>query len=78
MTTVEIRYRVIVPPGEAAAEALGQLHNVYGIRQIRLNQEQILVEYDATRLNVATVSHLIARCGLRVEPWPAEAPAEIA
>lgn len=78
MTTVETRYRVIVPPGEAAAEALGQLHNVYGIRQIRFNQDQLLVEYDATRLNTATITNLIARCGLRVERLPAETPTEIA
>lgn len=77
MTTVEVCYRVIVPPGEAVAEALGQLHNVYGIRQIHFNQQQLLVEYDATRLNAATVSNLLARCGLHLEPLPAEVPAEI-
>lgn len=78
MTTVEVCYRVIVPPGEAAAAALGQLHNVYGIRQIRFNQDQLLVEYDATRLNEATVANLVARAGLRVSSIGQQPAAEAA
>jgi hypothetical protein len=48
------------------AAALGQLHDVYGIRQIRLKASKLLIEYDATRLNEPTVAGLVRRSGLEI------------
>jgi hypothetical protein len=66
MTTVEVLYRIATPPSEAMAAALGQLHDVYGIRQIRLKASKLLIEYDATRLNEPTVAGLVRRSGLEI------------
>jgi hypothetical protein len=66
MTTVEVHYRIVAPASETAAVALGQLHDVYGIRQIRRAADQLVIEYDATRLNEATVAGLVAQTGLRI------------
>ncbi len=65
--------------------ALGSVRDVYGIRRIHFDREAktLLVEYDATRLNAATVTNLVRRTGLQIaeeiplippQPTP-EAPA---
>ena len=53
MTTVEILLRYATPPTEAAAAALGNAREVYGIRRLSFDPEAhtLRVEYDATRLN---------------------------
>jgi hypothetical protein len=68
MTTVEIMFRYGMPPGEAQMSALGQVSDVYGIRCMRLHEAErtIRVEYDATRLNEATVEGLLRKAGFDV------------
>ena len=45
--------------------ALGQVSDVYGIRRVQFDEpeRQIRVEYDATRLNEATVENLLRNAG---------------
>jgi copper chaperone CopZ len=68
MTTVEALYRYATSPGEATLAAIGGLREVYGIRSVRFDQtaSTVRVEYDATRLNEATVHQLLRRTGLDI------------
>ncbi len=68
MTSVEVVFRYGMPPGEREMSALGQVSDVYGIRRVQCHEEErmIRVEYDATRLNEATVENLLRKAGLDV------------
>ena len=77
MTTVEVLYRYVVPPSEQLALALARTRDVYGIRRLVLDREArtLRVEFDATRLNTATVTKLVTVAGLRIaEELPLIAP----
>jgi hypothetical protein len=77
MTTVEVLYRYVTPPTEQVALALARTRDVYGIRRLTIDPEArtVRVEFDATRLNTATVTKLIALAGLGVaEELPLIAP----
>jgi hypothetical protein len=81
MTQLEVLFRYERHPTEAAMSALGNLREVYGIRRIQLSQEwkTVRVEFDATRLNRATVMQLLRRGGLDVvEELPLIPPQEAA
>jgi hypothetical protein len=69
MTTVEILYRYASAPTELVAAALATTKDVYGIRRLRFNRAActLCVEYDATRLNAATVTQLVRQAGLDIE-----------
>jgi hypothetical protein len=78
MTTVEILYRYGATPADAVNFALGNVREVYGIRRMRFDRaaRTLRVEYDATRLNAATVTKLVREAGLEiVETIPLAAPA---
>ena len=68
MTTVEILYRYTTPPSESVSVALAGTRDVYGIRRIQIDNEArtLRVEFDATRLNAATVTKLVRMTGLDV------------
>jgi hypothetical protein len=68
MTTVDIIFRYKGQPSETAVFALGNAREVYGIRRLFFDREAstLLVEYDATRLNAATVTQLVRRSGLEL------------
>ncbi|MGA8878002.1 MAG: hypothetical protein WCC25_03710 [Candidatus Korobacteraceae bacterium] len=68
MTAVEIMFRYGMPPGESEMNALGSISDVYGIRRVQFNESErtIRVEYDATRLNEATVEGLLRQAGFDV------------
>jgi hypothetical protein len=68
MTTVEIVFRYKGQPSEVETFALGNAREVYGIRRLSFDRaaETLLVEYDATRLNAATVTQLVRRSGLQL------------
>ena len=68
MTAVEVMFRYGMPPGEEQMSALGQMNDVYGIRRMQFNEREstVRVEYDATRLNEATVENLLRNAGLDV------------
>jgi len=68
MTTVEIMFRYGMPPGERQMNALGQVSDVYGIRRVQFNEQELTIrlEYDASRLNEATVEGLLRQAGFDV------------
>lgn len=89
MTTVEVLYRYATPPTDQVAMALGRTRDVYGIRKLDLDTHgrTIRVEFDATRLNAATVGKLLMSAGLELveelslipaQPGPAPEPAPAA
>ena len=86
MTTVEILFRYSGQPSEVETFALANAREVYGIRRLSFDRaaSTLLVEYDATRLNAATVTQLVRRSGLQLieevrlilpPPEPEAAPA---
>ncbi|HZP04695.1 MAG TPA: hypothetical protein VFB43_07335 [Terracidiphilus sp.] len=90
MTTVEVLYRYATPPTEQVVLALARTRDVYGIRRLAFDREAhtLRVEFDATRLNTATVTKLVTMAGLQIAeelpliappaPQPAPAPAPAA
>jgi hypothetical protein len=70
MTTVEILFRYAAPPTEAVTFALADTREVYGIRRLNFDRaaRTLRVEYDATRLNAATVTSLVRQAGLEIVP----------
>ncbi len=86
MTTVEILFRYKTPPTEGVSLALAGTRDVYGIRRFVIDQtaRTLRVEFDATRLNAATVTKLVRTTGLDIseelslipaQPVPAATPA---
>jgi len=86
MTNVDVLFHYATPPSEAVAFALANTKEVYGIRRLRFDRQActLRVEYDATRLNTATVAQLVRQAGLDVDaelslipqqPVPEAAPA---
>lgn len=68
MTTVEIQYRYTTPPNDAVALALAGICDVYGIRGIKYDHaaRALTVDYDASRLNAASVTKLVRQAGLEI------------
>ncbi|MGB6687285.1 MAG: hypothetical protein WBE76_05530 [Terracidiphilus sp.] len=78
MTRVEILYRYGMTPTNAVTFALAGIREVYGVRHFRFDRaaRTLRVEYDATRLDAATVTNLVRGAGLEiVEVLPLAAPA---
>lgn len=86
MTNVDIILHYAAPPSENVIMALAGVHDVYGIRALALDRaaQTLRVEYDATRLNAATVTKLVRQSGLEIDqelalipspPAPEPAPA---
>jgi hypothetical protein len=77
MTTVEILFRYSGQPSEPEVFALANAREVYGIRRLSFDRaaSTLLVEYDATRLNAATVTQLVRCSGLElIEELPVLPP----
>ncbi|MGA2633898.1 MAG: hypothetical protein ABSF16_06660 [Terracidiphilus sp.] len=69
MTTVEILLSYTIPPTESVSSALASTKDVYGIRRLSFDHaaRTLRVEYDATRLNAASVTKLIRQAGLEID-----------
>lgn len=82
MTQLDTLYRYGRPPGEATGMALAKVREVYGIRNLEVNEAEhtVRVEYDATRLSEDNVHALLRRTGLelleRLSLIPDQPPAE--
>jgi hypothetical protein len=74
MTTVEILLPYATPPTEAMSFALATTKDVYGIRRLSFDHaaRTLRVEYDATRLSAATVTHLVRQTGLEITDSPSK------
>ena len=68
MTTVEILLSYVTPPTESVSSALATTKDVYGIRRLSFDHaaRTLRVEYDATRLSAAGVTHLMRLTGLEI------------
>ena len=66
MTAVEVCFHYATPPSEADLRALQGMREVYGIRRLAFDEaaRTVRVEFDATRLNEATVAALLRGAGL--------------
>ena len=83
-TNLDVLYRYEQHPTETIMGALGKVHEVYGIRHIKIDEQQktIRVEFDFTRLNRDGIAQLLRRTGLDIveeisliPPQPAAEPA---
>jgi hypothetical protein len=68
MTSVEIHLRYANQPSEAVTHALAKAREVYGIHRLTFDRaaRMLHVEYDATRLNAATVAKLVRQAGMEI------------
>lgn len=82
MTQLDVMYRYGRPPGESTMMALAKVREVYGIRNLAVNEAEqtVRVEYDASRLGEAVIHGLLRRTGLdltdKVSLIPDQPPAE--
>ena len=65
MTFLTTRYKLAKPPDY---ERLSGLSTMYGIRSISIEGQDLVVEYDASRIHEAEVLGTIRRLGVGVEP----------
>ncbi len=65
---LEVTFFYGAPPGEAEARAFDQVRRVYGIRDLRLDEQRraIEVEYDASRLSESDIAALLAEAGFEL------------
>ena len=68
MTQLDVLYRYGASPTEAAAMAIANLREVYGIRKVDLREatRTVRIEYDATRLTEPVIHQLLRRAGLDI------------
>ena len=66
MTRVQLRYQLLKPVDEALMHRINRAHAIYGIEQIKLQPSlnEILVEYDASRLSIDKVENNLHRAGI--------------
>jgi hypothetical protein len=66
---MEIHFRYASQPTEAVIRALANAREVYGIRRLAFDRaaHTLCVEYDATRLNAASVAKLVRQAGLNID-----------
>jgi hypothetical protein len=85
MTQLDVMYRYGTAPNEAAVIALNRVRDVYGIRNVAVDEaaRTVRIEYDATRLTEPIITSLLRRSGLDIvervsliPPQPEPAPVE--
>ncbi len=69
MTKVQIRFRLERALDDAMLSHLASAHSIYGIMLLRPtpSSEEIVVDYDASRLRTADVGAALKRAGIPVE-----------
>jgi hypothetical protein len=75
MTKVQKQFRLQRPLDERLMEAIAEANSIYGIERIRIlpSREDLLVEYDASRLLEPEVESALQRFGVSViEVVPAQ------
>lgn len=68
MTFLRTRYRLARPLTPPDFQKLNRLLTVYGIRGLHVEEEHLVVEYDASRIHEAEVLATVRKAGLAVEP----------
>ena len=68
MTFLTTRYRLSRAPIPKDFERLNRLSTVYGIRGITIKDQDLMIEYDASRIHEAEVLSAVRHAGVSVEP----------
>ena len=68
MTFLSTRYKLVKPPHPRDYERLARLSTLYGIRNVLIEGQELVLEYDASRIHEAEVLGAIRRVGVGVEP----------
>lgn len=67
MTKVQRYFQLQRPIDEPLMEQIAQVNSIYGIERVRIEPSgNLMVEYDATRLNTAQVETVLERAGIPV------------
>ena len=68
MTKVQRHFRLQRPLDEKLMEQIAAANSIYGIERIQIapSGEELMVEYDATRLRVPDVESALERAGIPV------------
>jgi hypothetical protein len=69
MTKVQMQFQLQKPLDDSLLQAISNVHSIYGIQRVRLapSLDQILVEYDASRLRPSEVEAALASAGIPLE-----------
>lgn len=70
MTKVQTRFRLQKALDEASLNSLAAANAIYGIQRLKLSaaMDELMVEYDATRLRPAEVAGALAQYGVPIAP----------
>ena len=68
MTFLTTRYCLSQTPTSKDFERLNRLSTVYGIRGITIQDQDLIIEYDASRIHEAEVLSAVRHAGVSVEP----------
>jgi hypothetical protein len=70
MTKVDLNFRLRRPLGDDEIMRLGDLPKVYGLHRVRLDPggQNLVVEFDATRLTPSDVEAELARVAIPILP----------
>lgn len=67
MTKVQRHFKLQRPIDEALMEQIAVVNSIYGIERVRVEPSgNLMVEYDATRLNTAGIETVLERAGIPV------------
>ena len=69
MTKVQTRFRLQKPLDDSSLNGLAAANAIYGIHRLKLSpaMDELMVEYDATRLRPAEVESALAVAGIPIE-----------
>ncbi len=69
MTKVQKHFRLQRPLDEALMEQIAGANSIYGIERIQVapSRDELMVEFDATRLRVTEVESALQRAGVPVK-----------
>jgi hypothetical protein len=68
MTLLEITYELQSPLSLDQLNRLGEFANTYGLRNFRIDEQknQLMFEYDASRLRDTQIAHVLGQAGIAV------------
>jgi len=68
MTKVDIHFDLARPLDETLLTRIAEAHKIFGLTRVRVNNNQIDVEYDASRLTPAQVQSALHKAGIPTTP----------
>jgi hypothetical protein len=78
MTKVQLEYNLRHPLDEKLLDRIDRAHGHYGITRIKvLSDQEIAVEFDASRLMRSDVAGVLANLGIPASEKPAPPPPEV-